>query len=895
MKRFGVSAVLAFTIFAAPAHSAEPSCELEPRTACFGIESIQATLSTTQAGAHPDLTFSFEMKQDPESEPNAFALRDGYATPRNIRFELPPGLVGDPNVLGTPQQCTAAELARGIEANCPNGSQIGTSVIYAYELAAAYTEPVYMMEPPGSDVVARVGTIAGVFPTFIDFRVRSEGDYGLVAEVSDASVAARLVKLETTVWGVPAASSHDTDRCTPVEAFANGCIKSEPRPPGSRPLPFLVNPTRCGVPLEMRVAASSWDAPNIFDTKATGFPPISGCDRLPFGPSLIAQPTSSRAVSPTGLDLTMRLPGPDGVDVLEPSQIRDIKIDFPAGMAINPGAADGLGACSANQVRLGTREPSACPDAAKLASTEFEIPALPRRMKGAIYLRDPEPGNLFRAWIVADDLGAHVKLPSQLVVDPQSGQITAVLLDAPQVPLREARLFIKSGFRAPLVNPSSCGTHLTHYELTPWSGNRPLVGNSPMTIKDCQALGGFAPRLSAGTVSPAAGGYSPFLFTLTREDGEQNPSRLDIALPPGLSAKLASIPLCNGASAESGACSAASRIGKVVAASGYGPAPLQVPQPGKQPTAVYLGGPYKDAPLSVVVVVPAQAGPFDLGNIVVRSAVYVDAETGQATIKSDSIPQIIEGIPIPTRTIHVELDRRDFTLNPTNCEKKSITATVTSSLGAVATPSSPFQAANCARLGFKPSLRLRLFGKVRRGGHPGLRAVLKARPGDANIAGAKVTLPRSEFLDQAHIRTVCTRVQFAADQCPQGAIYGHARAITPLLDEPLEGPVYLRSSSNELPDLVVALHGLIDIDLPFRIDSVGGGIRTSSIRVPDAPVTRFVLKMQGGRKGLLINSRNLCRAPAFASVDLDGQNGRSADQRPQLKTSCSKPRSKRGS
>jgi hypothetical protein len=903
MKRIGAVTTLTLALFVVlVSGAAAEECTLEPRTDCFGLEAVDAALSApvgslysaTQAGAHPDLTFSFNMKQDPESLSNSFGLRDGFATPRDIRFELPPGLIGDPNVIGASQQCKAQELINFVTEGCPNGSQIGLSVVYAYELTTSYTEPVYMMQPPGGDVVARLGTIAGVFPTFVDLRVRSGSDYGLIAEVADAPAAARLVRLETTTWGVPAAESHDTERCTSSEVFEVGCVKSPSRPPGSLELPFMTNPTRCGTPLEMSVSASSWSAPAVFDTKTVSFPSISGCDKLPFGPSLSVEPTNHRAGAPTGLDVTIRQPAPQGVKVLEPAQTRYIRIAFPQGLALNTGVADGLQTCSAEQVGLEKPDASHCPDASKLADTEFEIPVLERRLKGAIYVREPEPGDPFRIWIVADDLGLHVKLPGQLEVDKQTGQIESIVVGTsqtegiPQAPLREVKLEVKSGFRAPLVNPPACGTYRTDYEFTPWSGGPPEKNSTPMTISEDCDTGGFAPKLSAGTTDPAAGKHFPFLFTLTRSDGEQNPASLDISLPKGLAATFKGIPRCEGQAAATGQCPAASGIGHVIAAVGAGPAPLWIPQPGKRPTAVYLGGPYEGAPLSIVAVVPRQAGPFDFGDEVVRSAIDVDPVSAQATVRSDPLPQRIEGIPILYRTIHVAVDREGFTLNPTGCGAKQVAATVTSSVGGIATPSFPFRAANCASLGFRPKLSFRLFGGTHRGAHPRLRTVLTTRPGDANIAKTAVALPKSEFLDQGHIKTVCTRVQFAADQCPQGSIYGHARAISPLLDEPLKGPVYLRSSANPLPDVVIALHGLVDIEVPLRIDSVRGGIRATSSLIPDAPVTRFVLEMQGGRKGLLINSRNLCKAPAFADVDLDAHNGKSADQNPRMKVSCGK-------
>jgi hypothetical protein len=870
------------------------NCEAEPRPACFGVESVSADLSTTQAGDHPDFTLTVDIKRNPQSEANAAGFKDSYAATRNVRFNSPPGLLGDPNVFGVPQQCTVQELLSYDDpgGGCPNGSQVGISEIATYQLVHAFREPVYMMSPPGGDVVARLGTVAGVYPTFIDFKLRSEGDYGLTAEVRDAASVARLLKLETTLWGVPSAPVHDTERCTVAEAF-KGCLSSVPRPPGSRPLPFLTNPTRCGVPLELGVDASSWLEDGLDPEKEVKgpLPTITGCDKLPFSPALTMGPTSRRAASPTGADVTIKLPASEGAGVLEPSQMRSISVALPEGFGFNPAAGDGLETCNAGQVGLGTRNASQCPDAAKLADTEFDIPVLKRNLKGAVYLREPEPGHPFRIWIVADDLGLHVKLKGELEVNKVTGQITEVTSEIPQAPVREAKLEFKSGFRAPLITPQKCGEYRTQYEFVPWSGGPPVTGSTPMRINEGCDTGGFNPKLSAGTTDPTAGEHAPFVFTLTRQDGEQNPRSLEISLPKGLAATFAGIPRCEGTAAASGACPAASRIGSVTAAVGAGPSPLWVPQPGKRPTAVYLGGPYKGGPLSIVAVVPKQAGPFDFGDEVVRSAVYVNPVTAQATIKSDPLPQLIEGIPIGYRTLHVAVDRPGFTLNPTGCEGKQISATVTSSQGALADPASPFKAADCAALGFKPRFSLTMKGGTKRGGHPALTAVVRPRPGDANLASTVVLLPHSAFLDQAHIRTICTRVQYAAGAgngagCPAGSVYGHVRAISPLLDEPLEGPVYLRSSNHNLPDLVFALHGLVEIETVGRIDSLKGGIRTSFEAIPDAPLTKVVLQMQGGKKGLIVNSTNICRGKHRANIDLTGHNGKAATIHPELRARC---------
>jgi hypothetical protein len=882
-----VAGLLALAVILPSAAAADEECTLLPRASCFGLESLEASLSTTQAGAHPNLTFVSDVEQDPLSEPNETGLHDAYAPLRDTRVELPPGLIGDPSVLGAPQLCTAEKM---ILLECPNGAQVGIVRVFSYEVEGSIKAPLYMMQPPGGDVAARLGFSPGIGAIYIDAKLRSDSDYGLTFEALDAPTIVKVVKLETTVWGVPADPSHNTERCTQKEVI-EGCKVSPSRPPGSRPLPFITNPTLCGEPLEMRVGVSSWFEPERFDTKSASFPEITGCDKLPFGPSLTVEPTSARAGASTGADVTIKLPASEGVEVLEPSQMRALKVQLPLGLSFNPGAADGLGTCSEAEVRFGKAVASECPDASKLADTEFDIPALERKLKGAVYLREPEPGNLFRIWIVADDLGLHVKLRGQLEVDKATGQITEVTTEIPQAPVREAKLEFKSGFRAPLLNPPACGEYRTNYEFIPWSGGPPVVGSTPMEIDEGCDVGGFSPKLSAGTTDAGAGRHSPFVFTLTREDGEQNPRAIDITLPSGLAATFAGIPRCEGAAAASGQCPPASRIGRVTVAVGAGATPLWAPQPGKRPTAVYLGGPYKGAPFSVVAVVPAQAGPFDLGDQVVRSALYVDPRTARGSVRSDPLPQIIEGVPLPYRTIQVYLDRPGFTLNPTGCEAKAIAATIASSTGGTASPASPFHAVGCAALGFKPRLSLTLKGAIKRGGHPALRAVVKPRLGDANIDSTVVTLPHSAFLDQAHIRTICTRVQYAAgagngSQCPPGAVYGHVLAVSPLLDTPLEGPVILRSSSHKLPDMVFALHGLVDIEAVGRIDSVKGGIRSSFEAIPDAPLSKVVLEMEGGKKGLIVNSRNLCAKLSQAEVRFTGHNGRHSTSESPVKPQC---------
>jgi hypothetical protein len=849
----------------------------------YGLESVEATESTTQAGAHPDVTIDFNLKTDPASSPDTNGNREPYARLRSARTELPPGLIGNPHAVPT---CTIEEFASfntGGE-GCPQDSQVGITRIRQHNLIDL-TEPIYNLETPNSGAVARLGFYAATLPYFINIDVRSGTDYGLTATIENPP-SSEVIGVRTELWGVPAASSHDTQRLTPREAFPEGKSESPPRPSGLEPLPFMTNPTSCGRPLSVTVATDSYQEPGVFSTMTAPFPATTGCDKLDFKPSFTAAPTSREAGAPTGLETTLKIPQNETPEGLATSQLRSAKVVLPEGMTISPTAADGLAACSAEQVRYGEAAESACPEAAKIGTAELDVPPLSRRMHGALYQRTPEPGHLFRIWLVSDELGVHVKIPGEIHADKSTGQLTATFVNTPQVPLRELVLRFKSGPRGVLTNPPACGSYQALFELEPWSGNPPMGGSTGMEVSEACSPQAFSPRLDAGTVSPTAGSFSPFVLDLTDDTRGRNILGFNVTLPKGVLAKLAGVPLCSQAAAGSGDCAAGSQIGTASVAVGEGSAPLWIPQPGKAPTGVFLAGPYKGAPYSLVVEVPAQAGPFDLGTVVNRAGLYIDLTTTRVTIKTDPLPQILEGVPVSYRDIRVHTDRKRFTLNPTSCNPMAVKSRVASASGAVAEPDSRFQAAGCERLKFHPKLSLRLKGGTKRGAYPALKAVLETHEGEANLRRISVAMPHAEFLAQNHIQTICTRVQFRADSCPKGSIYGFALARTPLLGKPLRGPVYLRSSSHPLPDLVVALHGQIDVELAARIDSVRGGIRTTFNAVPDAPISRFVLAMKGGKKGLLRNSRNLCLAIARATVKIDAQNGKVADRRTRLVDSC---------
>jgi hypothetical protein len=877
---------LALSLAAVSAPSALAAEEFEK----FGVESAFAELSNRQAGYHADMTIGVELTRNGNNP---------YALPRDIEIKLPPGMIG--NTQGIPR-CTVDQLGNGpSDSACPFDSQVGTTTVRVLQPhAGVYTEPVYNMEPPrGSDVVARLGFIAVGWPAFINVHV-DPTDYSVVSTVEGVPSIAGLSEATTTLWGVPASPEHDKERITPQEAIT-GETPPEGREAHTPEAPFLSNPTDCSLQREVRVTARSYQLPDQPSTKFAPFPEIGGCGKLEFAPSFTAVLTNPEAAAPSGIDTELVIPQDETPDGLATSTMKSARVTLPEGVTINAAAGDGLGSCSTEQAGYGKSELSHCPENAKIGLVEIEVPTLEDTLHGAVYQRTPEPGHLFRFWVVSDEQGVHLKLPAEIEANPVTGQLTTVfdgieaLGGLPQVPFSSLKLRVYGGPRAPLATPANCGTYQTHYAFVPWSGKPPVENDTPMQVTQGCGKGGFSPKLAAGSLNPQGGKFSPFVFTLTREDGEANPQTIALHMPQGLLAKLKGVPLCPDAAALAGACSAESKIGSIAAASGVGGAPLWIPQPGKAPTAAYLAGPYKGAPYSVVSVVPAQAGPFDLGLVVNRAGIFVDPETALATIRTDPLPQMLEGVPVSYRTLHVEVDRPEFTLNPTSCAEKKITATVTATDGQVAEPSAGFQAAGCSKLAYTPKLKISFKGSTKRTGNPGVNAVLTQSPNQANTKAATVILPGSQFIDNSHINNPCTRVQFAAEACPTKSILGTVSATTPLLDEPLRGNVYFRSNGGdrELPDLVADLRGSLRVTLVGFIDSVNGRVRTRFLSVPDAPVTKFSMKLFGGKRGLIENSKNLCLTGRRVEIHLRAQNGRSQDTNPRIAASCGANKSKK--
>jgi hypothetical protein len=884
---------------AAAPQSSEPSSAsasaLAPTSACtpeFGIEKWQGSLSTAAAGMHPDFTTNLEFNRTSIGEETCEAVEE-------VVIHLPPGLLGNPAATPT---CSIGEFTNLGSGYCPPDSQVGMSVgRVGAPLGQFLLSPVYNLTPPHPNrEVARLGFIAYAYPVYIDVRVRTAGDYGVTATVKDPAGLGAVVRAKTTLWADPANPSHDEERwLNPRESTSFGCTGKEvaqgkcklPPPGNPSGIPaaerkaFMTNPSACQE-MPMGVEARSYQQPDkLLAPPAPAFlPSITECTGLPFAPSFEAEPTSQVAGAPTGLKTKLVLPQHLGEEERATATMRAARVTLPEGMQVAAGAANWIGTCSAAQIGYHEEVDAACPDSSKLGTATFVSPDLPEPIEGTIYQRSPEPGRQLGLWLASDALGLHIKLPGTLEPDKQTGRLAAVFTDLPQVPVEEIDLNVWGGPRAPLQNPDRCGSFTTDYTFTPHSDDPAVSGQSQMKITEgCNQP--FSPSLKAGVTEPAAGKFSPFVFDLSRPDGDQALRGFELHLPDGELAKIAGVPLCPDGAASAGACPTGSRIGSITATTGPGPEPFTLPEPGKAQPQIYLAGPYQGSPFSIVSEVPAQAGPFDLGTLAVRSGLDVEPESGRAVVKADPLPQFFEGVGIAYRHLHAVVDRPEFNLNPTDCSELQVSADAASTQGAVAHPAARFQVDGCRALKFKPKLSLKLKGGTERAQYPALTAILKTRKGDANIDFTSVALPHSEFLAQEHIDTICTRVQFAADKCPNGSVYGRAKAITPLLDAPLAGNVYLRSSNHPLPDLVAKLGGQLEIDLVGRIDTVHGGIRATFESVPDAPVSKFVLQMRGGKKSLLTNSTDICSGAHRATVRMKAQNGRVAALRPRLLTS----------
>jgi hypothetical protein len=912
----------------------------------FGLQSYSLTNEEAdgeedlRAGSHPfQQTTALELNQtaDPLSLAQAPAS-EPVDMPKDLDFRWPAGLIGNPT---TVPACSANAFLNqpqgwvGSENECPADTAVGVATVTVDEPAllkgTVFIVPLFNLQPEAGEP-ARFGFFikeAGA-PVYIDTSLRTGSDYGVTVESRNITQTAGFLSAKVTVWGDPGSPSHDAQRgwgCLSRSlkvATIEPCNQSE----GSEAAPLLSLPSKCGIPLQSTVTGDSWAAPSDVATLASySSSPLTGCGELPFSPQLQVQSSTSVGSSPTGLRVSVRVPQEDDENPkgLDSSTIRRIAVGLPEGVTLNPSAANGLTGCSEAQIGYlpsASQAPSnlqftpgapSCPPASRIGTVRVIAPALKAPLEGYVYLADPENsllappgenpfGSLVAMYLVAEEPESHVlvKLPGVVRLNEGTGQVETVFENTPDIDFEEAQISLFTGERGALVTPARCGSYPVQALFTPWSGTEPVSATAALQVTAGAGGAGcpagalpFAPTVAAGTANVQAGAFAPVTTRFERADGQQALAGVSLQLPPGVAAILSGIPRCGEAQANAGTCGAASLVGEATATAGAGSEPFTVTG-GR----VYLTEGYEGAPFGLSIVTPAVAGPFNLGNVVVRARLDVNPLTAQVTTTTSppgsayAIPRILKGVPLQLKAISVTINRPGFTFNPTNCGGSSIATTTLGAEGATSTRSLPFAVANCASLAFAPSLSAATTSKASKVDGTSLHVKLSPpaqgpgqAPGheEANIRSVKVELPKQLPSRLTTLQQACLAAQFAANPagCPAASRVGTAIAHTPILGSPLVGPAYFVSHGGEaFPQLIMVLQGEgITVDLVGDTFISKAGITSSTFKeVPDVPVTSFELTLPQGPYSALTANGNLCQQSLSLPTTFTGQNGASIQE-----------------
>jgi hypothetical protein len=863
----------------------------------------------TQAGSHPfEASFSFDLNQ-------AGAVTAGGSL-RDLTVALPPGLVGDPSVV---PQCTRQQFLSALLGGCPASTQIGIDRPSLPELGAAPFEvpvSVYNMVPPPG-IPAQFGFAAEGVKVLLDAQVRSGSDYGITEDVKNLSFAP--VGNVITLWGVPSEAVHDRERCGIITDKGFSCGQSAS---GAAPKPLLTLPTSCEGPLTTTLVADTWQNANTtaettyLSHDQMGVPAgYTGCERLGFGPSLSVAPDTTFADTPAGLTVELKVPqeglvNPEGLAM---SNIKDTSVTLPEGVAINPGQATGLVACQSAESGVDSDGPSSCPSASKVGVDEITTTLLKNKLEGNVYILQADPPNL-KLLVVAEGEGVDIKLVGDVHLDETTGQLVTTFEKTPELPFTDFKLSFSGGARAALVTPTGCGTFSTTSDFTPWSSpfvqdvfpsSTFAIDHGPGGTACPGGVLGFSPSLIAGSTTDQAGGFTNFSMLLTRGDGQQRIDGLRFTAPPGLTGMLSNVPLCSNAQAETNTCPEASRIGRSSVESGPGPYPLVVPEPGQPPAPIYLTESYGGAPFGLSIVVPLHVGPFTLPTQRVRAKIEVDPVTAQLTVTTDPLPQVVAGVPTDLRAVDAVIEHPGFMINPTNCDTQAFTGTAygtpppgVGGPSASAAISSHFQVGACQALKFTPKFAVSTSGRTSKASGASLTVKLTypnmPQGSQANLRKVKVELPKPLPSRLTTLQKACTAQQFHANPagCPSASIVGHAKAITPVLPVPLEGPAYFVSNGGEaFPNLIMVLQGYgLTVQLTGNTFINKAGVTSSTFpAIPDQPVTSFELTLPQGPHSALAANGNLCTSKLVTPNEFVGQNGATFTQNTRVTvTGCPK-------
>jgi hypothetical protein len=886
--------------------------------------SVVSALSTQQAGAHPDFTTQYSL------ESSAYDTMSGDV--KDIRFDLPQGLVG--STVGLPH-CTMGKVQAAVEkpADCPADTVVGMATVTLFEegqTSSSYIEPVYNIAPSPGEPAAFAFQIVAT-PVRLDTSVLTDGEDNVRVTASSLSDTVHNFTTSVTIWGVPQEHvGHGSDESTRIKA-SSVTAKSEGFfggvEPNQTPAPLMTNPQRCGAPLVTTMETDPWEEQGAYRSQSVTGEPITGCDLVPFGAEFSFLPDTREAGEPAGYGLNLTVPQHNEPGVLATSSLKNTMFKLPEGVVINPSAAWGLQACSNEQFYGPGRGPGhlvqepaeeeQCPNASKVGEVEVHSPDLEVPLKGSVYLGSPEcdpctpqdaeegkMARLLMQLVVEREPGVHiledqpnvdvqhgeggviVKLEGRTLVDQQTGRLTAVLDETPELPFSDFKLVLEGGPRAVLANPRTCGAVKSEGAFTPWSEEPGVLSESTPSYtfeidQNCSNGAQFHPSFKAGMPNVQAGAFSEFTLAFGRSDQDQYLSGISTTMPPGLLGSLSGVELCKEAQANAGTCGANSLIGTTEVLTGPGADPFLVS--GGQ---VFLTEGYGGAPFGLSIVVPAVAGPYTLsglngsgepgnGKVVVRARIMINQSTAVLSVVSNRLPTMLDGIPLQLRAVNVRINRPGFTFNPTNCNKMALTGTLASAEGMTANVSSSFQVTNCGNLKFEPKFAVTTSGKTSKADGASLTAKLSypnvPAGTDANISKVKVELPVQLPSRLTTLQKACTNAQFETNPagCPSASMIGHAVVHTPLVPVPLEGPAIFVSHGGEaFPSLTMVLQGYgVTVDLVGTTFISKAGITSTTFKtVPDVPFSTFELTLPQGPYSALTANGNLCALTKTVTV-----------------------------
>jgi hypothetical protein len=919
----------------------------------FGVSYLNALVSNevgapfTQAGGHPyAVTVSFGFNQEIGHAGVAFEnnWHNSVAEddPREIVVDLPLGLVGDP--LAAPR-CPLADVGgEGADlSRCPHDTQVGIIYLTVLNNEDALFGPYALFNvvpEPGRPGEFAFDPVAGAIVV----------EYGTV-------VRTPLGNVVRVVTPAPRAHVHDVSETffgNPVGTFSQPGEDEEQ-------LPFLINPTNCQASEAQRTFSmhvDSWYHPGALNPDGTPdfsdpnwkeastvVPPVEGCNLLEFNPSHFElapsgllegahEPSSggtTQADQPSAYEGRLKIPQLETFGTLSRPELKSATVTLPAGLSVSASAANGLEGCSEAQLDIDSGEPGNCPEGSELGTVEVTTPLLSKPLQGHVYLAEPkcgeagqpacveseaEEGKLF-GLIIELDGEAVIKIPGYVEAGGYGaysaahglapGQLRAVFDNNPQLPFGELVFKFKEGPRTPLANPQNCGTFTTTSVLEPWSApfSASATSESPFGISwdghgaACPASMPFAPSFTAGTASSAAGSYSPLTVEFSRQDREQDLSGVTVHNPVGMLGNLSGVPLCGEAQANAGTCGEASQIGTTSAVVGPGEDPFAITD-GR----VYLTGPYKGGSFGLSIVVPANAGPFRLGNVVVRASIAVSPQTAALTVTSNPLPQVVDSVPIRLRKVVVDVDRPGFIFNATNCSPQRLEATLSglegfnSTTGSSVSVSSPYDAGGCAALKFEPKLAVSTQGRTSKA--DGASLTIKLTKADvpqgaqADVAKFKVDLPKQLPSRLTTLQKACTAAQFEANPagCPAPSVVGRMKVLTPILPVPLEGPMYFVSHGGEaFPSLEVVLQGYgVTVVLTGSTFISKAGITSSTFSaIPDAPFSSAEVTLPEGPYSALAANGTLCTSKLAMPTALVAQNGAEIHESTRISVSACAP------